>query len=86
MVGRVMPMQVTGRLLVGFTIVMAVAMLSHFLCHKLGVPVGFRSQERQRVMGGGQRQRSGYQAYCNQGHGHLPVALPEPAQRQEDGL
>ncbi len=86
MVGRVMPMQVTGRLLVGFAIVMAVAMLSDFLCNEHGVPGSFRSRNRQRVMGRGQRKRSGCQADRNQGHSHLPVPTPEPGQRDYDGF
>lgn len=41
-VGRVMPVQVTGELLLRFAIIMAVAMLRDVLFHEYGVPGGFR--------------------------------------------
>lgn len=53
MVGGIMPVQVTSRLLVGFTVVMAMAMLSKFMIHEHCVPGGFRSRDHQRVVGGG---------------------------------
>ena len=84
MIGRVMPMQVAGRLLMGLAIIMAVAMLGDLLRHERGMARLFRSRQRQRIMGGGQRHWRERQTGDHHGHGQLPQPHPEggPQRRQ----
>lgn len=72
MVGGVMAMRVTRRLLMLLAILVAVPMFGDFLGNQSSVPRSFSGREGQRFMGRGQRQGSEDQRSRQDGHGQFP--------------